>query len=47
MTRRNRTDFVCVLKDEFLPEWAKEKLMELKGQEQNNDSPAMGGMTME
>ena len=47
MTRWNRTDFVGVLKDEFLPEWAKEKLMELKGQEQNNDSPAMGGMTME
>ena len=47
MTRWNRTDFIGVLKDEFLPEWAKEKLMELKGQEQNNDSPAMGGMTME
>ena len=46
MTRWNRTDFVGVLKDEFLPDWAKEKLMELKGQEQNNDSPAMGGMTM-
>ncbi len=47
MTRWNRTDFIGVLKDEFLPDWAKEKLMELKGQEQNNDSPAMGGMTME
>ena len=47
MTRWNRTDFVGALKDEFLPDWAKEKLMELKGQEQNNDSPAMGGMTME
>ena len=47
MTRWNRTDFIGALKDEFLPEWAKEKLMELKGQEQNNDSPAMGGMTME
>ena len=46
MTRWNRTDFIGALKDEFLPEWAKEKLMELKGQEQNNDSPAMGGMTM-
>ena len=46
MTRWNRTDFIGALKDEFLPGWAKEKLMELKGQEQNNDSPAMGGMTM-
>ena len=45
--RWNRTDFVGVLTDVFLPEGAKEKLMELKGQEQNNDSPAMGGMTME
>lgn len=47
MTRWNRADFIGVLKDEFLPDWAKEKLMELKGQEQNNASPMMGGMTME
>ena len=47
MTRWNRTDFTGVLKEEFLPDWAKEKLMELKGQEQNSDAPAMGGMTME
>ena len=47
MTRWNRTDFVGVLKEEFLPEWAREKLMELKGQEQNDVPPTMGGMTME
>ena len=47
MTRWNRTDFIGVLKEEFLPDWAKEKLMELKGQEQNDVSPTMGGMTME
>ena len=47
MTRWNRTDFIGVLKEEFLPDWAKEKQMELKGQEQNDVSPTMGGMTME
>ena len=47
MTRWNRTDFIGVLKEEFLPDWAEEKLMELKGQEQNDVSPTMGGMTME
>ena len=47
MTRWNRTDFIGVLKEEFLPDWAKEKLMELKGQEQRDVSPMMGGMTME
>ena len=46
MTRWDRTDFIGVLKEEFLPDWAEEKLMELKGQEQNSDAPAMGGMTM-
>ena len=43
--RWNREDFVGVLKDEFLPEWAKPKLAELKAQEQA-DAPAMGGMNM-
>ena len=47
MTRWNRTDFIGVLNEEFLPDWAKEKLMELKGQEQRDVSPMMGGMTME
>ena len=45
MTRWNRTDFVGVLKEEHLPDWAMEKLAELRGQEQAN-GPAMGGMTM-
>ena len=31
-TRWNRTDFTGVLKDEFLPDWASEKLKELSGQ---------------
>ena len=34
MTRWNRTDFIGVLKEEFLPDWAEEKLKELRGQEQ-------------
>lgn len=40
-TRWNRTDFTGVLKEDFLPGWAKEKLDEL--QEQN---AGMGGMNM-
>ena len=45
MTRWNRSDFVGVLKEEYLPDWALEKLAALRGQEQT-DAPAMGGMTM-
>lgn len=41
-TRWNRTDFTGVLKDELLPDWAREKLDELQAQKQNG--PAMGGM---
>lgn len=41
--RWNREDFVGILKDEFLPEWAKPKLAELNAQEQT-DAPTMGGM---
>ena len=41
--RWNREDFVGILKDEFLPEWAKPKLAEMKAQEQT-DAPTMGGM---
>lgn len=47
MTRWNRAEFIGVLKDEFLPDWAAEKLAEMKGQEQSDVSPTMGGMTME
>ena len=47
MTRWNRADFMGVLKDQFLPDWAAEKLAELKGMEQTqSEHPAMGDMTM-
>ncbi len=41
-TRWNRADFIGVLKDEFLPDWAQEKLNELRAQKQSG--PVMGGM---
>ena len=43
--RWNREDFVGVLKEELLPEWAREKLAELKMQEQSG-APTMGSMGM-
>ena len=43
-TRWNRTDFVGVLENSHLPDWAREKLME--HQEQEQDGPDMGGMEM-
>ena len=43
--RWNREDFIGVLDDKFLPEWAKPKLAELNAQEQT-DAPTMGGMNM-
>lgn len=47
MTRWNRADFIGVLKDEFLPDWAAEKLAELKDIDQTqSEHPAMDGMTM-
>ena len=39
--RWNRTDFTGVLKEEFLPGWAREKLEEFQGQ-----NAGMGGMEM-
>ncbi|MCI6054397.1 hypothetical protein [Dysosmobacter sp.] len=45
MTRWNRSEFIGVLDDKFLPEWAKPKLAELQAQEQT-DAPTMGGMNM-
>ena len=42
MTRWNRTDFLGVLREEFLPEWAQGKLEELE----QSEGPAMGGMTL-
>lgn len=44
MTRWNRTDFIGVLDEQYLPDWAAEKLAQLTGQEQT--APTMGGMTM-
>lgn len=43
-TRWNRSDFVGILKDEFLPDWAREKLLE--HQEQEKASSDMGGLEM-
>ena len=44
-TRWDRTDFVGVLDEQYLPDWAAEKLAELRGRDQT-DSPAQGGMEM-
>lgn len=45
--RFNRSDFVGVLKEEFLPGWAREKLTELQGQRPSDGgTPGMGGMEM-
>ena len=43
MTHWNRNEFIGVLDDKFLPEWAKPKLAELSAQEQTE---ALGGMSM-
>lgn len=43
--RWDREDFVGVLKEELLPDWAREKLAELKMQEQSG-APTMGDMDM-
>lgn len=46
-TRWNRSDFIGVLADSHLPDWAMERLMELKGQKQTaEESPRIGGITM-
>lgn len=45
-TRWNRTDFTGVLDEQYLPDWAAEKLEELSSPQQEQDSgPVMGGMT--
>ena len=47
-TRWNRTDFLGVLDEQYLPDWAAEKLEELSSPQQEQDSgPVMGGMTMQ
>lgn len=44
--RWNRLDFIGILKETYLPEWANEKRMELQGQSAN-DVQNTGGMKME
>ncbi len=45
-TRWNRSDFIGALDEQYLPDWAQEKLEELRGQEQRQTGgPIMGGMT--
>ena len=44
MTRWNRSEFVGVLDDKYLPEWAKEKLTELTAPKL--DAPELAGMTL-
>lgn len=47
MTRWNRSDFIGALDEQYLPDWAKERLEELCGLRQEQDAaPTMGGMTM-
>lgn len=44
-TRWNREDFTGVLDEQYLPDWAMEKLTELRGsQQEQNAGPTMGGM---
>ena len=45
--RWDRADFVGVLDEQYLPDWAAEKLAELRGPAQEQaDGPAQGGMEM-
>lgn len=44
--RFNRSDFTGVMREECLPDWAAEKLAELRGPRQNEQGPSMGGMDM-
>ena len=44
MIRWDRSEFVGVLDDKYLPEWAKEKLTELTAPKQ--DAPKIAGMTL-
>ena len=45
--RWNRADFLGVLDEQYLPDWAMERLDELRGPAQEQaDSPAQGGMEM-
>ena len=45
--RWERADFLGVLDEQYLPDWAREKLAELRGPDQEQaDGPAQGGMEM-
>ncbi len=45
--RWERSDFLGVLDEQYLPDWAVEKLAELRGpQQEQQDGPAQGGMEM-
>ena len=45
--RWERSDFLGVMDEKYLPDWAEEKLAELRGSGQEQaDSPAQGGMEM-
>ena len=45
-TRWNHVDFIGVLKEEFLPEWARERLEQLAGTERQNNAISHGEMRM-
>lgn len=45
MMRWNRSDFIGPIQEEFLPDWAMEKLEQLRPA-QRQETPAMGGMEM-
>lgn len=45
MTRWNRDEFIGVLDEKYLPDWAREKLMELTAPRQ--ETPATGEMKLE
>ena len=46
MTRWNRSEFVGILKDECLPDWAAEKLAQLRQAAKQEQGPTMNEMTM-
>lgn len=43
-TRWDRSDFTGVLDEQYLPDWAMEKLEELRAPRQEQSGPTMGGM---
>jgi len=45
MTRWNRNEFIGVLDEKYLPDWAWEKLMELTAPQQ--EAPTTGEMKLE